>query len=254
MNKFVFALLLTLPICCLAQESQKLSIEFDYGYMRFSMKDLNRHYIDSFAIPHDMLDKTIKQGQSGSLFLRYHLNSLTDLGIYSSFQTGKTSGEPVFYQISQNNEPMTVRAGTFEFNTQALSIGISNTWHLSQLWHFAEKSSHFMQRSDFAVELNLGMAFTRSISYLYNPFIEVNSTDIYINTAQAFQGQLALKYGYELSKTPLISRIGLKVGYQYLRSQVLEDKSGDQWVVMGAHPIRLDFSGLFAGIYLEVGR
>jgi len=79
--------------------------------------------------------------------------------------------------------------------------------------------------------------------------------DINRYDATAFHGQAALRVSYDITQSPLITSIGLKFGYQFMKTPVLRDRYDEEWVLAStAYPVQLDFSGFFGGVFLSFGR
>ena len=102
------------------------------------------------------------------------------------------------------------------------------------------------------MELNAGIGFSRASLDFRDPELIGGSTYNYF-MSRDFQGQANLKFEYDYLKSPVISSIGLKFGYQYFNTHTLKDRNGENWVVQNTL-INLNFSGVFGMVYLGVGK
>ncbi len=246
-------LLMLFPLVCFAQNQNKLSFELGIGNNNFSMKDLNQFYVDSIAVKNEMLDKGISAGNQFFMGIKYRPNSLFDIGFYGNYQTGKTAGRPKQILTDNFGNQIGTKEIDFILKTEAIGLGISNCWYISHFLKFQEKENKILNRFHIGLELNAGIGFSRASLDFRDPELIGGSTYNYF-MSRDFQGQANLKFEYDYLKSPVISSIGLKFGYQYFNTQTLKDRNGENWVVQGNTPINLNFSGVFGMVYLSVGK
>ena len=53
------------------------------------------------------------------------------------------------------------------------------------------------------------------------------STAYYTSTSYDFQGSSILRIEYDLTKNPIITTFGIRLGYQYFKTKTLKDRVGD---------------------------
>ena len=231
-----------------------LSVEFAYGMNSYSMDQLNEHYIDGFAGRDDinLLDDRIESGQHFRLGINYQPSALFDLGCYGSYQFGNSTSQPLFTETDELGSPIQSYEGRFELRTEAIGVGASATLYLSHLLQVQEKTNS-LKHLRFGLEVNGGIGFSRGSSDLNFESLSFQQDHYYFSSSD-FQGMLALKAEYELTRSPLFTSLGLRFGYQYFQTNNLQDRLGNEWVVDGEHPIDLNFSGLHFGAYLKFGR
>lgn len=235
-----------------AQEQDKLSVEFSAGNQQFSMKHFNRYYIDSIGKKNRGFEEGIHSGAIFSIGFRYKPNRFFDVGISGNYQAGKTVGRPKFYDYP--NGQQVVYIGEFTYKSEALVVGISSALFLDGILHFQEKKSKLIQRTHLSLDVFAGIGFSKMNSEIRYPEDSPNQGQYVAYTSnQDFQGQLALKIEYDFLKKPLISSIGVKGGFQHFATKTLKNRLGKEWVVVGDHPINLDFSGFFGAIYVTIG-
>lgn len=248
-------LILTLLISSVSfsQNKNKLSFEFGYGANSFSMKNLNQYYIDSFAVKLDLLDTPIKKGFNGFASVKYQPAELFDVGFYGKYQFGETIGSPSINETDLTGNLIASHKGEFILKTEAVSIGLTNSWYISHLLKFQNKESKFLQNFRIATELNAGVGFSKITSDVQYPTYK-QATFYEFFTSTDFQGQIALKFEYDYTSKPIINTIGFKIGYQYFKTKTVKDRYTNEWIVLDEYPINLDFSGLFGAIYLSFGK
>ena len=72
--------------------------------------------------------------------------------------------------------------------------------------------------------------------------------------SNGLQGQLAITTSYRFNKNPIVRSIGLKLGYQLMKSNTLVDNSTkEEWLAFGS-PIHLDYSGYYTSLYFVIGK
>lgn len=247
---------LTMYLQSTAQEHKNnLSFEFGYGINSYSMEKLNEFYIDSFAAKPNicLLKDKITSGQNFNLAIKYQPSGLFDVGFYGSYQYGNSKYTPSFIERNEFGLFVKEHIGSYELRTEALGVGITNSWYVSHLLKFQEKESKFLNRFHLGVDLNGGIGFSkvssdiRAVTYPIASFYEYfTSTD--------FQGQAGLKFEYDFTRTPIFTTLGIKFGFQYFRTNTVKNRLERDWETLGKYPINLDFSGFYFGTYLKFGK
>jgi hypothetical protein len=252
-NILIIAILLLYGQTMAQDNKNRLSFDFGYSINSYSMGKLNEFYIDSFAFQPNinLLQNKITKGQQYRLGLNYQPTGLFDVGIYGNYQFGNSTSNPLITQTDDWGFPIQEHRGNFELRTEAFGIGVSTTWYITHLLKFQEKDNT-LNRLHIGIELNGGVGYSKAILDLrfetlsfasYNDF---NSRD--------FQGQAGLKVEYDFTKNPIFTTLGIRAGYQYFRTRTIKDRLDKEWVVLDTYPINLDFSGLYLGAYLKLGK
>jgi hypothetical protein len=91
----------------------------------------------------------------------------------------------------------------------------------------------------------------RSGLKVYNTYGEVMTH--YKSTG--FQGKTELNIGYRFGKT-IFTDVGFNVGYQFFKTSSVKNYAGSNIYPDndGKRTVNLDFSGLYYGIYLKIGK
>ncbi len=236
-----------------SQNKNKLSFEFGYGINSFSMRDINQYYIDSFALRFDLLENKIKKGYNGFASIKFQPGNIFDIGIYGNYQFAQTIGNPTYIETDNSGQLIATHKGEFVLKTEAIGIGLTNSWYISHLLNFQEKKSVFLQRFRIATEVNAGIGFSKVTSDIQYPTLQ-QGTFYDFFTSTDFQGQIALKFEYDYLLNPIVGTVGFKMGYQYFKTKTVKDRYNQEWVVLSQYPINLDFSSFFGSIYLSIGK
>lgn len=258
MKKMLF--ITTLLLLSLAAVSQvplnnRLSFEFGYAQNSFEMTDLNRFYIDSIASKTNpkIFENHIKSGESFRFALQFRPAGLIDFGLYGMYQYGKSTWNPEFAETDLSGMVTDRYVVNHTLRTEALSVGLSTNVFISHLLKFEENSSAFISGSQVSIELQAGTCFSKVIADFQNSHRPMFSSYNFF-TSQDFQGAAGFKYSYALTRNNFITSIGFRIGYQYLKTETVKDRLGDDWIVQGDYPINLDFSGLYYGLFVSVGK
>jgi len=250
--KKIILILFFVPIIINAQKN-KLSFDIGVGKNSYKMEAINKFYFDSFSIPNRIFDKNINKGQNIFINLKYQPYMFFDIGIYGNYQYGEINytKELILTDMYGDSE---IYIGKHNLKTEALSFGLINSWYINEILKFQNKESKFIQNSIIAIELNAGVSFSKvSFDFIY-PSLKTASAYYSFSSLNDFQGHVSLKYEYVYMKKPIISIIGLKVGYQYIVTKNVKDKYNEIWIVKENKPINLDFSGFVYSIYLSFGK
>jgi hypothetical protein len=254
LNRLLLLLILIVSKNVFSQQTSKFSFEIETGYNSFSMNNLNRYYIDTFAKKNNLLEKKIEKGKSFTFLLKYQFVDLIDFGIYGNYQFGNSNGHPIFVRIDDFGNVIDKHEGNYDFKTEGLSVGLSNSFYISHLLKFRDKKNKFLNRLKLATEIDLGYGIAKATSILTYPTLEGSFPNISIMNSKDLQGKFSLKMEYEYLKNPIISSIGFKFGYQYFKTKTLKDYNSSDWRVMDKYPINLDFSGIYASFFVNVGK
>lgn len=238
-----------------SQDKQpRLSVDFGYGYQDFSMNKLNEFYIDSFASRLQfgpIMENHINSGQQFRLGLTFTPSGMYDFGVYGSYQYGFSKSDQNIEFVNDGGDVVYSSQSTVQLNTNALGVGASATFYISHLLQFHKKENAW-NRLHFGVEGSGGVGFSQVRFSWYDANF---SSPPDIRSSTDFQGQIGVKTEYDFTKSPLITTLGIRLGYQYFRTKTLQDKSGMEWKVFPTNQaINLDFSGFYIGTYVKFGK
>jgi hypothetical protein len=262
MKKIIpFILLYILSSVVAAQPPQRLSFDFGYGINAYKMEGLNRYFVDSFAVKTGQLEEGIHRGEQFMAALRFQPVGSFDVGVYAMYQFAQTEGTPKFMIFNETGTGFDYIEWRYRLETQAVTLGLSANLFISNLLKFHEKESYLLKRLHISTEFcggySMAFAHSHAIMPAFTAFNEEYAArhDITRFDSRAFHGQVALKVSYDIIQSPLITSIGFRFGYQFMKTSVMQDRLGDEWVLASSgYPVQLDFSGLFGGVFVSLGR
>lgn len=257
-------LLLCLPFGLIAQEKKDFSFEYGLSVSNYDMKlpkqyiaeDSTYSYFDKVTAKNNSLN-SLDIGLSHNFSVHYQPISFLDFGIISSFQYAKYTRTFEFQDYLNPDESgnYPIVQGGIVNKTQSFAVGISTNVYINKLSHFETKTYPILNKLVVAIGLS-GL-------YGRNEFIEVSGNEKFNYDIKNlrfgddnFQFRAALKVGYRIFRESYFSVIGLKFGYQYLQTSQVKSYGG---LVLStpdspAAAVKLNFSGLYYGLYLQMGK
>jgi hypothetical protein len=236
---------------------EKISVSFEYSRQQFAMDSLNKHYVGFYIDTLGWLDKKISSGHRMGISINYRLNKFLETGLKFSHQYGQTEKTTQIEVYGLNPSPYETDMW-WNITTSATSIQMSNTFYLSPFIDGKVKST-ILRRIEFGVEFNLGYSWNKFSSYYH--FIDITEPnyaymnhDFLVLQNRSTHASLGFKVDFNFLNNSFISRLGIKSGYQFLRTGAIRKNSGDEMIFLNSAPMNLDFSGWYYGIYLKFGR
>ncbi len=240
-----------------SQGNHHLSFQAGVGVNSFQMGQISEHYVDNFLAIWDLVDldesRGINDGRTFRFSVNYHPSSLFDFGVYGIYQNAQQLGRATNVFIGSSGDLNDDIVGIFRLNASAIGVGLTNSWYISQVLNWQESDAKFLRNFHFGIELSAGVAWSMA-------YIEIdNNSPTYSNytsyTARpALQSEIGCKTEYSLTKSEIYSALGLRVGYQFFRTAVLQQQYAGSWIVgPNQEPMNLDFSGIYVGAYLRLG-
>lgn len=247
-----------MPIVC-AQVKNELSVEFNVNRFNYNMKSLNYYTNLAYILSPQWYGtdcKKIENGFDYNLYVKYQIHDFIGIGMFANYQFSSIR-RPMRYVYTDQEYPFDsdpiVFDGTNYVEVNAISFGFSSSLYLNQLFHLDESSSKFLKNVQCSITLIGGLGLSNMIDRfkIYKWSSEVmthyKSTD--------FQGKTELSIGYRFGKT-IFPDAGFKVGYQFFKTSDLKNYTGYNIYPDndGKRAVHLDFSGLYYGIYLKIGK
>lgn len=228
--------------------SKRLAFELNAGLNQFAMKDFNQNYIKVINQMSTDTPKEIKSGMKYQLSISYRPKGLFEFGLYGNYQFNASETVPIDYGLySTNTKKRLIRA-------DAISFGVTSTFYVSHLMKMHEKLDS-SNRFHFGVDVSGGVGFSSLFTAVNFYYIEQTSPWYSQQKSQGFQGQIGLRFEYEFLKKPVFSSVGIKGGFQFFKTTMLKNYLGESLTVYGgSEEIYLDFSGLYFGVYLKLGK
>lgn len=111
------------------------------------------------------------------------------------------------------------------------------------------------ERINFLLDASIGLAFNRTYGYSHflNPLVTSFSNSASATVNKSINSTLGLRIEFRISQKPIFSHLGIRGGYQFFKTGAVKTISDIEWRVDG-EPMNLDFSGVYFGVYLKLGR
>jgi hypothetical protein len=246
-----------------AQENPRKLFNLELGVNRhhFKMDELNNRFVQR-AIDSDtmLLTQHLTRGFQLQARTSFRVHRLFDVGFSLGYQNGKTEHNPTA-NIHVDNVPDVFPfvwiydsiEGIYGVNAHGFTIGLSSSFYFSELLNFSQKENWF-NRLGLALDFQVGYAFSRVSVYNGWPgsmYQHANYNREY--DSQSLVGQLGFKAEYDLLRSDLLAAIGVRGGYQFYKTGSVKTITDIEWRVDG-EPMRLDFSGVYFGVYLKLAR
>lgn len=259
-KRLIFIVLVFMPFFNFCQEKGAISVEFNSSYRLFSMVEFNRaislRRANSYSEANVTKTTNVENGYGHGLSLNFQLNKLVGMGLYSEYAKGSSVTEYNYIVGGENGVPIDTWYRVDNHDLHSLTLGLKTQFKVNKL-DFWEKNS-WLSRIESVIELGGGYGFSRADIYVTSPDKEsvgVGSMKEF-NRVSGVHFMVNFKLGLKISDQPLFSRIGIIVGYQYLKTNRLQGGEGiyhNYFFSTGNAP-KLDFSGFSAGIYLTFGK
>jgi len=242
-----------------AQEWKLFNLELGVNRHLYKMVDLNERFVQR-AIDSDTahLTEYLNRGFQVQARASFRWKRYFDLGLNLGYQRGKTEHNPRA-RIHVDN------VGGFPFwiydsidgisgvKVHGFTSGLNSTFYVSELLNFSQKEN-WLNRVHFGIDFQLGYAFSRVSVYNGWPGSFMQNANFYGEYDSHFiYGQIGLKAEYHLTRSDLLSAIGIRGGYQFYKTGTVKTVTNIEWRIEG-EPMRLDFSGFYFGVYLKLGR
>lgn len=196
----------------------------------------------------------ITGGSSFGFSLHYQPTKFQNFGFYGNYQFGSITRT---IELEVEIDPWTMETelwkGTFTYKAQALSLGVSTVTYLDAL--LFDENASFWKRAAWGIDLRGGVGFSnfrdKAVWRGETTGFETLRID---HSATSFQGDASMKFEYRLSNSGLLTDLGLKIGYQFLKTKTVENEIGPYLFSSSEGTTNLDFSGIYVGAYLSLGK
>lgn len=262
--KILLIILSLVPMLIYAQEKNNLTFNVEYNRHQFAMEQINSYLSDTNYFSTNVFSgasaNQVNRGNNFAMSISYQPNSIVDFGFYGSYQNSKLYRTPYFYEdldpIWNPGQNIVTHEGDYEFSIESLCLGLTSTIFLNKILKFEQKNNNLLNRILLGVNFKGGIGFAETheeYSYPTIPFMFSNGT----YSAKSFHGQLGLRLGYIISKKSIFSAVGINIGYQFFKTPNIKNKIGQDIVESANYAnvsANLDFSGLYGGLYLTIGK
>jgi hypothetical protein len=223
----------------------RLSVSYSLGYQHLRMGDINRYYLDTFAIPNNLFTQNIRHSLYRNLELSYQFNHFLGFGVSVKTNEQSTEHESPIYFIDNLGNVTTINS-TNQLSVRNNSFGIFARIDCGKL------IDHFSKRAvmkDWQLHLMAGATLNTMYVNLSSNSSVYNHENNYFEPAIGWNSQVKMSYPIIRGRSSQL-RLGLTLGYQHAKTNPLRTDAAD-WVVLGKYPITADFSGFNTGIGLS---
>ena len=256
MKQLLFFALFTTPFLSVSQN--QLRTEFGVYKQSYKMNTLNSFIVAQYFPDPDLIDSNITSTiQSG---LKYEFSTtlrplkFQDVGVVFSYSRGETFHQRLY--LYQGNNPY-LDTVNFQngYKVSSYQLGIKGTTYLNGILNWDAKTS-VLNRIVIGVDYSFGVQFSGlkvidKVEQLNN--LVTNYYEIRRMQSTNVSGTVGLNIGFELFKGKYLSAIGFRGGYQFAQTGEIRNTAGGTYPTNNS-PIRLDFSGLYLGGYLNFGK
>lgn len=246
--------LIVIPFTTLCQED-KLSFDFSFSQQNWEMKTLNDYLIDTnnpevnLFVNGPYLKGGVKfQGQ-----FNYQPSKYINFGVYANYQTAQVSIERNFIVYDPIENTYTDVSYDFILQPKAKSLGVNLGVLHHELFNFNKKKA-FFKRVTIRNEFKLGISNSqlRGQSVSKKPFSGLQP--VIYGDAYHLAGDISLSIGYTFLKKPIFSSFGLIIGYQFYQTGIITNPLNEDIELSDGTSVILDFSGLYFGVNLLIGK
>lgn len=254
LNIFYKFFLLVFPFSIFCQED-KLSFDFSFSQQNWEMKTLNDYLIDpnnpevNLFVNGPYLKGGVKfQGQ-----FNYQPSKYFNFGVYANYQTTQVSIERNFVVYDPVENTYTDVSYDYILQPKAKSIGVNLGVLHHELFNFDKKKA-FVKRVTIKNEFKLGISNSqlRGQTVSKKPFSSL--IPVIYGDSYHLAGDISLSVGYTFLKKPIFSSFGLTIGYQFYQTGMITYHLDDGIDLSDGTALILDFSGLYIGINLLIGK
>lgn len=198
--------------------------------------------------------RIMDEGVEFSGSIDYQIFKFIDMGFSSSYIQQSTDISLRFLVVPYPEFPEYNYSfnSTNRINVSAFSFGINSSFRFSDFLGFHKSSNSLIKRLDIATRLSCGYS---SMTFDERRFLLDNLTGDTFKGHSVY-GKSELGISYRIGKD-FFSSIGVKAGYQIMKTENLKDRSNNEAVygnLDAPKRIGLDFSGFYYGLFLTFGK
>lgn len=250
MRAVLLVVFATLAFFSKSQDSTRFYVTLHGGIQDFKMDALNSYLSqdNDFGINKYGL-VSVESGSSYSITLSWATIPNLYIGGYGGLCLGKGIGAPEGFVVPPFTTDTTFYTGSSRVSTVAIGYGLDVEYNFSGLL-----STHFWKHSSMSVDLRAGLFDAFLSDYIYFPN-SGHEYQTFYHHSKSFGVNTGITFSHQISNNPILSKIGVRVGYQWLKTGIVLSDLGD--VVQSPYhnpSVSLDFSGLNAALLLSIGK
>ncbi len=256
----------TIILSCLihpffSQNTGEFKVSFEFTKNQYAMKQLNSFLLDTlyngttngyFKSPPT---NEINSGNNFGFSILYRPLKFQTIGIYGGYQLGKLNRVAQFETIIDpfTSETETIN-GQLTYTASSIFSGVTTETIIDEL--IFDNSKRFWEKASWIIAMQGGVGYSmfrdKSVWSGETSIVQIQN---YNYNSIDFHGKISMNFEYELSKNPLITSLGIKCGYQFLKTKNIKNDAGETIInTDGKEKMNLDFSGAFLGVYFNIGK
>lgn len=256
-NKLLIIISLVLMGKSAFSQDQKLLFDMSWTYQNFEMSELNDFLIDkSFSHAQNYDSIQIFSGQQINFGIRYKLFPTFSLGVEGGYQFRSKKKTPTIGYTNPNTGEYLVTSYDTRIDLNAIRLGLSLGYSLSEALQWSN-STGFRNKTEIELQLKAGFARSKVNDFLFNANTNVMATRRMNHSSRDVFIEPQIILTRRLLNKPIFTGIGLKFGYQFLKTKPIENSVGaifyDSNNLILEREVSLNFSGVNAGIILTIG-
>lgn len=253
--RLLTAIFVLLNFGLISQTKNELSVDFSVNRQHFKMEEMDEVLTDTtIYLPNQYKSdlKTINSGINYSLMVKFQPIEFMNFGGFIGFQQAYRNSDFQF-DISFPEE-QTIYAIN-RINVRSLSYGFVSELHLGNLLNFDSSQKTFLKFFQISIPMYFGFAQSRGEEQInYGENSNFQNVDYMFSANANFYGKFGLKLGYQVLQRPLRLNIGLEGGYCFNKSSDVKRFNNSTSVNWKNSSYNLDFSGVYYGLYLKIGK
>ncbi|MEN9973575.1 MAG: hypothetical protein RIS20_1922 [Bacteroidota bacterium] len=224
----------------------KFEVSYSLGYQHLRMGDINRYYLDTFAIPNNLFSQNIRHSLYRNMELSYRFNNGIGFGVsIKSIEQSIQHESPIYFMDELGNITDTILSNN-QLTVRNNSFGIFARMDCGKLIDHYSKSPVM---KDWQLHLIAGANLNTMYVNLSTNSSIYNHENRYFQPSIGWNTQIKISYPIFQWKSSKLN-LGLTLGYQHAKTKQLRTDAAD-WIVLGKYPITADFSGFNAGLGLS---
>ena len=234
---------------------QKMNFNFSIGKQFGKMESINLFLKDSNFDKNTLLtdDSYLKSINKFEGDLTFQFVKNFNLGVYSSYSSSTVNFIHSFPVYNPDDYTTTQFKYSYDLMATNFTLGVIGSLLYNELFNFR-------QNEGLSKRIILTNSFMLGISSSYLRSSQVGLTPIkyelneYNYNAVNLCGDLSMDLNFEYLKRPILSSIGLSFGYHFNKTSILRNRANQTLELSDQTSVNLDFSGIYVGANLTIGK
>lgn len=260
MKNLLLFIAINVSAVCLCQTKGQLLFSLDVGNQKMGMNEINSIILDNELFILGQLNTTrenrFTDGNKLVGSLGYQFTPYWELGGCLNYQYADCHHFDGFLIYDDWLVLDTILRERNYFSS-SLTGGIYSRLNVSKILAL-ESHSPLLNRLLLGVNFSVGYSKSQFVATDYFLSIEndkdrIYERELYRSSARGLHLETSFDIGIKLSKGKLFSSLGAEIGYQYLVTGHLANRSGDSIMEL-ERTSNIDMSGIFINAFIKIGR